>query len=234
MCEGDDYWTDEYKLQKQVDYMEENPECTFCFHNAHLIECGKGMTGKLVIPWMSENIDYYKNESKKYSSGELQLLGFVPTASYLFPKYVLDNPPDWYFKAPAGDNAIKLIASNFGYAYYMDEPMCIYRFKVPNSATTKWKEESREETISRCDQFIYMLDSFNEYSEFKYGEEIKLSKLTWEASKLSLLGDVESLRDEKFKRYLELLHGSDKLKHYIMFYNPTGYEFLKKIKKILK
>lgn len=228
LCEGDDYWTDVYKLQKQVDYMEKNTDCTFTFHNAYIIRNNEKR--RLVIPWRPENRKYFSIKNRRYSSGELQLLGFIPTASYMFPKYLLDNPPKWFFEAPVGDNPIKLIATSFGYAHFIDEPMCIYRFNVPNSATTKWKSSNINQTVLRCNEFIKMLDDFNEYSDFKYNKDIEISKLTWELQKLSLLNDKNVLKDKKFEKYLNLLKGPYKVRYYLLIYFPSVYKILKRLK----
>jgi glycosyltransferase involved in cell wall biosynthesis len=41
VCEGDDYWIDTKKLQKQVDYLERNPEQIFCYHRSKVLDFDK-------------------------------------------------------------------------------------------------------------------------------------------------------------------------------------------------
>ncbi len=51
MCEGDDYWTDPYKLQKQVNFLENNIEFTICFHPVMVLN---QLTGEIVPDTLKE------------------------------------------------------------------------------------------------------------------------------------------------------------------------------------
>jgi len=152
----------------------------------------------------------------------------------MIPKFVLDNPPEWFFRAPVGDNAIKLLASSYGYAYYINEAMCIYRFNVPDSATTKWRLENKEALIKRCNQFIEMLDDFNKYTNYKYDSDIELSKLTWKVQKLIISGNNQELKNNELKKYLELLPIFQKIKIYSYLYFPFIFEVVKSIKNTIR
>ncbi len=53
LCEGDDYWTDPYKLQKQVDYLEEHPECGLVYTNSMILNQVSGELYKATLPCQS-------------------------------------------------------------------------------------------------------------------------------------------------------------------------------------
>lgn len=236
VCEGDDYWTDPFKLQKQVNYLENNPECTLCFHNGEVIDLYRNKVGRNVLPWMKSNEKYYENRNRKYSAGELALLGFIPTASYIYPKQILDNPPEWCLHSVVGDNIIKLITASHGYAYYMNENMCVYRFGVPGSATTKWIKDHNtlEKRIRHNQGFIDIFDNFNRYSDFKYKKEIDLAKQIFEFQISIINADWREITSIKYADMFNELSARQKILTYIRAYFPRLYERLLYVKNKLR
>ena len=224
LCEGDDYWTDPYKLQKQIEYLENNPECTLCFHNAKVIDFNNNLLRRDVVPWMKNNEKYYSKKNRKYSAGELALLGYIPTASYIYPKHLLDNLPLWCNKSVAGDNVIKLITASHGYAYYIDETMSAYRFGVEGSATTNWVKENdtQEKKIKHLTRFINFFEDFDRYTHFKYQKEIDEVKRIFEFQISVIKGDWYENR-KYFKGILEGLSFIEKTKIYSRYYFPKAY-----------
>lgn len=235
ICEGDDFWINNNKLQLQVDYMKNNPKCTFCFHNALVIdESDKRKEAKLFIKDKYEHNQEINLPSEKFDAGELQLLGFIPTASFMYPKYVMNNPPSWYFEAPVGDNATKLLASSFGYAYFLNKPMSVYRKNVPGSVMTKWKKEDKGKSLSRFEETIKMLNSFDEYTNYKYHKNIQFSKWPWLLYKSFYINDFSELNNPDFVKYYKTLPLLKKIRVYIACNLPIIYEFTKKINEKAK
>ncbi|MFJ7850858.1 glycosyltransferase [Peribacillus sp. NPDC097206] len=233
LCEGDDFWTDPLKLQKQVEYMEENPECTLCFHNAKVIDSNKTLVRRAVVPWMKNNKKYYLRKNTKYSAGELALLGYIPTASFIYPKHLLDNPPQWCINSVAGDNVIKLITSSNGYAYYIDEYMSAYRFGVEGSSTTNWVKmnDTQEKKIKLLMRFIKFYEEFDRYSNYKYKNEIDDVKKIFEFQISVINGDWQGKKSRKYyKRILAGLDLKDKIIIYSRYYFPSVYAKLNKLR----
>lgn len=119
LCEGDDYWTDSHKLQKQVDYMESHPECALCFHNA-------------VVHWYNKSIpnEIYANFiTGDFSGPELIRKWISPTASFLFRS---DHMTDYFElcekhpKLTFGDIPLLMFLSQFGSIHGLSDVMSVY------------------------------------------------------------------------------------------------------------
>ncbi|MFL9834773.1 glycosyltransferase [Chryseobacterium terrae] len=80
-CEGDDYWTDENKLQLQYDFLEGNKEYSMCFHQVKNISSD---------PLINEGI-FAKVEDKDYSGMEIYQHWIVHTTSVFMKTEVLQN-----------------------------------------------------------------------------------------------------------------------------------------------
>lgn len=136
MCEGDDYWTDPHKLQRQADYMEAHPDCSLVFHSACIEVQGRALTERRMRPY---------RRSRRVSPEEIidKTCGY-PTASLMFRADMVRILPDFYVNAPLADIPLQLMAAARGWAYYMDRPMCVYRLGGAFSWTTLMKQGDYE------------------------------------------------------------------------------------------
>lgn len=126
-CEGDDYWTDPYKLQKQVDFMEANPEYSMCFHNVD------------VLSHDGSDIDLYDHLcEREYSAYEIYDRWTIPTCSVLYNRHKLKllEPKKCLFS----DIVLFLSLANGGKLYCLDFIGGVYR-RHDGGASVGWSNE---------------------------------------------------------------------------------------------
>ena len=168
LCEGDDYWIDSYKLQKQVHYLKQNKDCSLCFHASRNF---------------ISNADFYVQRPKiitkdyKYDMKYAVLFdgGFMATNSMLFlNKHILDLPK-WVIFAPAGDFALTLLLASKGKIGYINEIMSAYRVMAIGSWSSRIK--NRDIALKHYNSLLKMLTEFNIWSTNKYHCLIFIKKL---------------------------------------------------------
>lgn len=222
ICEGDDYWTDPYKLQKQIDYLEGNPECTMCFHAAEIINSNKKV----------------KTTMRPYNNNKICSIediiigggGFCPTQAIIYRKYCMDNPPELYFKAPVGDYPLQMIVSSQGYAYYINEVMSVYRKVMSNGSSWSNSNKSVEKNKKLYKELNYMLDEFDKYSNQKYNFAVNRAKLINNFYALVLDQKIKEIRKNEYQAYFSSLNVTEKFKIYFRCFLPNLYVKLTEFK----
>jgi glycosyltransferase involved in cell wall biosynthesis len=131
LCEGDDYWIDDTKLQRQAELLDKNPGLGLCFHPAK------------VAYEHDESKDYIfpdLNEKPEFTPQELLKHNFIMTSSVMYRRRNYDNLPnnvlplDWYYH---------LYHVKFGKIGFIDHVMSVYR-RHPGSMWWSSSADDRE------------------------------------------------------------------------------------------
>lgn len=157
LCEGDDYWTSEKKLQRQYEALDTHSNIDLCFHSYSLTSNGA----------RSETV------SKNRSNGSIALDevvrgggAFCHTGSLFVRKTIFDALPEWFNEAPVGDYYIQILSSVSGGAYYLDECMSSYRVLSEGSWTSKIRRNV-DSTIAAYERHLFCLDKVKGYLDPK-------------------------------------------------------------------
>lgn len=136
MCEGDDYWSDQFKLQKQVDFLEANPDFALCYHPVEVRFPDGNMEVDFGVIGISD-----KSESSIY---DLAVLGnYIHTPSVIF-RNVLKQLPTNFMKTPIGDLFLWILVAQYGKIKRLPDNMAVYRYGVGiHSSDSQVKNEMK-------------------------------------------------------------------------------------------
>lgn len=169
LLEGDDYWIDEYKLQKQVDFLDTNTDFTYCGHSyKRYYQDSQSYLGKIMYDDEEFILDDLliadiSNEGNKF---------ILRTFTVMFRKYILDNPPSIWDKVPYGDYLIQILALEKGKGKALKDIMGVYRINE-NSITQKNAREFLKLNIQLRKYILgYVSDEYKSYVQESINNKI--------------------------------------------------------------
>lgn len=159
LCDGDDFWIDENKLQKQFDFMESHPDFVACFTNSYVwdVVTDTKKVAKTQI-WDEATTEgllaHRDNDNVQMSPGH--------TSTYFYRNGLVDTYPKWMYGDVMTDFPTYMLHSRYGKAKFINEFTAVYRHH-PNGVSSKgWN------AIKANKRRIFVYENVNHDFHYRY------------------------------------------------------------------
>jgi len=192
-CEGDDYWTDPYKLQKQVDFLDKSQEYSACAHHVKI---------KSIIT-KTESVKPGFNKDYDFSVEEVISCGapVIHTSSFMIrAKLYLDMPE--CFKAKGfGDLQLCIYSVIVGKFRVLKDIMSVYNHGTTGSWTDRMLKADKE-NVAHANEKIQLYNRINKFYDYKYNKQLQYAIGREEFNIYLFTNNKKMMRLPKYRKYL--------------------------------
>ena len=218
ICEGDDYWTDPLKLQKQYDAMESNPEIDICAHRA---DCVTEFDKRYISTIAPANCDTILTPEQVIMGGG----NYVATDSLFFRVSLYSNMPE-FRKKYSFDYTLQIHGSLRGGMLYLNDAMSCYRIRRSGSWTSGTMKD-KQKRIDSWNGTIKLRNILNQETGYIYDEAIKKADMQAEFMIMKISGKRRALRNHP---YYATFSAKQKISLFIELYCPIIFKLRNRVK----
>lgn len=163
-CEGDDYWCDDHKLQKQVDFLESHLEYNVCAHETRIRNDFDSKENETLFSRANFN-SYIDISKRKHYTFEDTLTGNIFHISSMMFRNSPIQWPEWICEVTALDMVLFMILAEKGDIYRLDDVMSVYRQNRCSITNTQQQFNSK---LASNSMLINLLSKMDEYWSNQY------------------------------------------------------------------
>lgn len=150
ILEGDDYWNDTTKLQKQIDFLDHHPEYVACAHYAMKIYEGGDKESHIFLAPPDKDKDTYDLYDM------IMMDAYFHTTTLTYRHVLKDRVPDQFINPLSCDIFITIAHAQYGLIKLMPEAMSVYR----------GHEGGRFSQMALVDGWIFNIDGLRQYNKW--------------------------------------------------------------------